>query len=91
MARKAMKSVAKKATAKTTAKKKVRAKKAPKVQNRRIAAAKKTVRSAGKSARKKAITTTKTGKGLVGRAVDAVAQAAAPLLPGNVDKPHRDS
>ena len=91
MASKAKRPVKKKTVARKPAKRKVGAKKVAKRQSRRIAAAKKTVRGAVKSAGETATAATETGKGLVRRAVDAIAQAAAPLIPGNAtEKPKID-
>ena len=90
MARKAKRPAKKKAVAKKPAKKKVGNKKIAKSQNRRIAAVKKSVHAVVKSARKKATAATKPGKGFVRRAVDAIAQAAAPFLTGNATEKPKD-
>ena len=91
MASKAKRSVKKKTVARKPAKKKVSVKKVAKGKSRRIAVAKKAVRRVVKSAGETAATATETGKGLVRRAVDAITQAAAPLIPGNAtEKPKID-
>ena len=87
MARKANRPAKKKASAKKPAKKKVGAKK----QSSAVKAVKKTARAVVKSARQKTAAATKSGKGFVRRAVEAIAQAAAPLLPGSAEeKPKGD-
>jgi hypothetical protein len=50
-----------------------------------------TTRSLVQSARIGAATAAETGKGIIRRAIDAVAEVAAPLLPGSAsDKPKED-
>ena len=79
MARKVKRPVKKKANVKKPAKKKVSAKKSAKTKTSTVKAVKKTAAA------------TKSGKGFVRRVVDAVAQMAAPLLPGSGDeKPKGD-
>ena len=91
MARKAKRPAKKKTSAKKPAKKKVSAKKLAKKQSHTVKAVKKTARAVVKSARLKAAAATKASKGFVRRAVDAIAHAAAPLLPGSGDeKPKGD-
>ena len=75
MARKVSRTVKKKPSAKKAVKRKVSAKKG----------------SSTVKAVKKTAAATKSGKGFVRRVVDAVAQVAAPLLPGSGDeKPKGD-
>jgi hypothetical protein len=91
MARKAMQTSKKKVSAKRPAKKKVSAKKSVKKKTSRVKAVKKTVRAAVKSARQTTAAAKKAGTRIVRRAVEAVANVAAPLLPGGgVEKPKAD-
>jgi hypothetical protein len=91
MARKAKRPVKRKTSAKKPAKKKGGVRKVAKRNSRKIKAVKKTARAVAKSVRQKTIATKKAGKGIVRRAVEAVAQAVAPLLPGGAtDKPKGD-
>lgn len=90
MARKVKRPVKKKASAKKVAKKKVGSKKVAKSQIRKIKAVKKTVRAVVKSARRKTAAATKAGKGIVSRAVEAITQVAAPLLPGSATEKPKD-
>lgn len=86
MARKAKtatKNVAAKKPLKKAAKKKVGVKKFAKKQSSTVRAVKKTARAFVKSARRKTTASKKAGKGLVRRAVEAIAQVAAPLMPGS--------
>ncbi len=86
MARKASRTTKKKASAKKPGKKKVNAKKSAKKKTSTVKAVKRTARAVVKSVRRKTIAAKKAGKGFVRRAVDAIAQAAAPLLPGSGDE-----
>lgn len=91
MARKAKRPTKKKASAKKPAKKKVGAKKSVKTKTSTVKAVKKTARAVVESARQKTAAATKSGKGFLRRAVDAVTQVAAPLMPGGGDeKPKGD-
>jgi hypothetical protein len=91
MARKAKRPVKKKVSAKRPATKKVSAKKSGKKNTSRVKAVKKTARAAVKSVRQTTAAAKKAGKGIVRRAVEAVANLAAPLLPGGGDeKPKAD-
>jgi hypothetical protein len=88
MARKAKRPAKKKASAKKPAKKKVGAKKLARKQSSTVKAVKKTARAVVKSTSQKTAAAAKSGKGFVRRAVEAIAQAAAPLLPGSAaEKP----
>ena len=88
---KAKRPVKKKVSAKRPAKKKVSAKKSAKKKTSRVKAVKKTARAAVKSVRQTTAVAKKAGKRLVMRAVEAVANVAAPLLPGGGDeKPKSD-
>jgi hypothetical protein len=79
MARKAKRPVKRRTAAKKPARKKGSAKKV-----------KKTVRAAVKSARRKTTAAKKAGKGIVRRAVEAIAQAAAPLMPSSATEKPKD-
>ena len=90
MARKAKRTAKRKASTKKPAKKKVGARKVAKKQIRKAKTVGKTVRAVVKSARRKTTAATKAGKGIVRRAVEAIAQVAAPLLPGSTDDKPKD-
>ena len=80
-------SMAKKA--KRPAKRKASAKKVGKKLSSTGKAAKKTARSVVKSARKKTAAAKKAGKGIIRRAIKAITDVAAPLLPGSTpEKPN---
>jgi hypothetical protein len=84
MARKASRPVKKKPSAKKAGKRKISAKKGSST----VKAVKKTARAVVKSARRKTAAATKSGKGFVRRAVEAIEQAAAPLMPSSsTEKP----
>jgi hypothetical protein len=85
MAKKAKKSVGKKTKAKKPAKKKVAAKKTAK-KTYSVKAAKKTARAFVKAAGKKTSAVRKSGTKLVRRAIKAVADVAAPIIPGGETK-----
>ena len=90
MARKIKRTAKRRASARKPARKKVSARKVAKKQIRRAKTVGKTVRAAVKSARRKTAAATKAGKGIVRRAVEAIAQVAAPLLPGSTDEKPKD-
>ena len=70
---------------KRPAKKKAGAKKAAKIQGR------KTARKPAKPVRRKTVAKKPAKKGILRRAVEAIAQAAAPILPGGTsEKPKSD-
>jgi hypothetical protein len=79
MATKAKRPAKRKASAKKAAKRSVGTKKVAKA----VKTARKTARSVVKSARQNTMAARKTGKGIVRRAIKAIAGAAAPLLPGS--------
>lgn len=72
--------------AKKPAKKKAGAKKAAKSSSRKTKSAKKTSRKPVKAARRKTAAKKPARKGIVRRAVEAIAQAAAPILPGGTSE-----
>jgi hypothetical protein len=91
MARKATKTSKRKASVRKPVKKKVGAKKSAKKKTFTVKGVKKTARAAVKSVRQTTTAAQKAGKGIVRRAVEAVANVAAPLLPGGGDeKPKAD-
>ena len=91
MVRKAKKPAKKKTSAKRPAKKKASAKKVAKKQIRKVKSVRKTTLTAAQVIRRKTIAAKKAGKGIVRRAVEAIAQVAAPLLPGSAtEKPEGD-
>ena len=85
MARKANRPVKKKVSAKKPAKK-VSSKKSAKKKTSYVNAVKKTARTAVKSVRQTTSAAKKAGKRIVRRAVEAVANVAAPLMPGGGDE-----
>ena len=86
-AKKAAKKVGAKKPPKKAAKKKMTVKKVAKKQSSKRSAVKKTSRATVKRSKPKA-PVTEPNKGFVSRAVDAIKEVAAPLMPGtNVDKP----
>ena len=86
MARKAKRPVKKKVSAKRPAKKKVSSKTSGKKKTSRVTAVKKTARATVRSVRQTTAAVNKAGKRIVRRAVEAVANVAAPLLPGGGDE-----
>lgn len=87
MASRAKRPAKRKASAKKPARRKVVTKKIAKKQGSAIRAAKKTARSMAKSARQKTTAVKKASKGMVRRAIEAIADVAAPLLPGASERP----
>jgi hypothetical protein len=85
MAKKAKKVAGKKAQGKKPAKKKVAAKKTAK-RTYSVKAAKKTARAFVKAAGKRTTAATKSGKKMVSRAIKAIADVAAPIIPGGETK-----
>ncbi len=85
MAKKAKKTVGKKAKLKKPAKKMVAAKKTAK-KTYSVKAAKKTARAFVKAAGKRTSAARKSGSKLVRRAIQAVVDVAAPIIPGGETK-----
>ena len=91
MATKAKRPAKKKASAKKPAKRKVSAKKVAKKKSSAVKTARKAARSVVKSARQNTMAAKKAGKGIVRRAIKAITDAAAPLLPGNAPEKSNES
>jgi hypothetical protein len=77
------------ARAKRSANRKVSARK-PAKKSAGIKSARKTASKIVKSASKKTTVVVKSGKGLMRRAVDAIAQVAAPLMPGSAERKSKE-
>ena len=91
MATKAKRPAKRKASAKKPAKRRVGAKKVARKQSAAVKTARKTAQLVVKSARRNTKVAKKAGKGIVRRAIKAIAGAAAPLLPGSAPEKSNES